>query len=222
MPPHTHALLVWGAGGHGTVVADLAAAVGARVVGFIDGDPRKIGVVVAGTGAAVVATEADLAAHLDAGKPLPRGATAVALGVGDNRARSACRARLNGVALPPLVHPSAVVSPSAVFGAGAVVMAGAVINARAVIGAGAIVNSAAVIEHDCSIGEDAHVSPGAILAGGALVGRGAWIGAGATIIPTVSVGEWAVVGAGAVVIRDVAGSATVVGNPARPIARSRT
>ncbi len=47
-----------------------------------------------------------------------------------------------------------------------------------------------------------------------VVKRGASIGSGATILCGVTIGENAIVGAGAVVTRDVAGGATVVGNPA--------
>jgi len=219
MAAETHALLICGAGGHGRVVADVARAAGARVVGFIDRDAAKVGQRVAGTDVDIALSEADLSKCIATDGPLPCGATAIGLGIGDNRARANCRTRLASVNLPPLVHPSAVVSPSAVVNAGAVIMPGVVINAGAVIGAGAIVNTGAIVEHDCVIGEDAHVSPGAILAGGVTVGRGAWIGAGATVIPQVRVGEWAVVGAGAVVIRDVTDSTTVVGNPARPLTR---
>lgn len=50
-----------------------------------------------------------------------------------------------------------------------------------------------------------------------LVRRGASIGSGAVILPGVEIGEYAVIGAGAVVTRSVAGGATVVGNPARPL-----
>jgi sugar O-acyltransferase (sialic acid O-acetyltransferase NeuD family) len=209
--------LVWGGGGHGRVVADVVRAGGGTVAGFIDRDAAKVGQRVDATGAAVVATETEFLDCASAGRKLPAGAGLVALGVGDNRQRSRCRARLDPALLPPVVDPTAVLSPSAVVGRGAVIMPRVVVNAGAVIGAGAILNSGAVVEHDCAIGEDAHVSPGAVLTGGVKVGRGAWVGAGAVIIPGVSVGEWAVVGAGAVVIRDVAAGATVVGNPARPI-----
>lgn len=53
------------------------------------------------------------------------------------------------------------------------------------------------------------------------IGRNAWIGGGAIICPGVTVGDDAIVGAGSVVTRDVPAGATVVGNPARPIAARR-
>jgi maltose O-acetyltransferase len=51
------------------------------------------------------------------------------------------------------------------------------------------------------------------------IGRNAWIGAGALILPGVNIGDDARVGAGSVVTRDVPAGATVVGNPARVVAR---
>jgi len=51
------------------------------------------------------------------------------------------------------------------------------------------------------------------------IGRHAWIGGGAIILPGISIGDDAVIGAGSVVTRDVSPGATVMGNPARPLAR---
>jgi acetyltransferase-like isoleucine patch superfamily enzyme len=53
-----------------------------------------------------------------------------------------------------------------------------------------------------------------------VVEDGASIGSGATILGGVRIGADALVGAGAVVTRDVAPGETVVGNPARPLARA--
>jgi maltose O-acetyltransferase len=51
------------------------------------------------------------------------------------------------------------------------------------------------------------------------IGRDVWVGGGAILLPGVTVGDNAVIGAGSVVTRDVAHDVTVVGNPARPLAR---
>ena len=47
------------------------------------------------------------------------------------------------------------------------------------------------------------------------------IGSNATILAGITIGEGALIGAGAVVIHDVPDDATVVGNPARVIAKAR-
>ena len=52
-----------------------------------------------------------------------------------------------------------------------------------------------------------------------VVGANVWIGAGAMIMPGVTVGDDAIVGAGSIVTRDVPAGATVVGSPARMIAK---
>jgi acetyltransferase-like isoleucine patch superfamily enzyme len=53
-----------------------------------------------------------------------------------------------------------------------------------------------------------------------MVGEGAFVGIGSCVVPGVTIGAWAIVGAGAVVIRDVPPGATVVGNPARLLAKT--
>lgn len=49
------------------------------------------------------------------------------------------------------------------------------------------------------------------------IGEDVWIGGGALVLPGVTIGDGAIIGAGAVVRHDVAPSARVAGNPARPI-----
>lgn len=50
------------------------------------------------------------------------------------------------------------------------------------------------------------------------IGRQVWIGGGAILLPGITIGDNATIGAGSVVTKDVAAGATVVGNPARPLA----
>lgn len=212
--------LIWGGGGHGKVVADLIRVTGGALLGYVDGDPGKLGAVVEPGGAQVIASEEELKRALAAGA-LPGGADALALAIGHNEVRLACLRNVHSIAVPPLIHPSAVVSPSAQIGDATVVFPAAIINAAAMIGAAAIINSGAIIEHDCHVGDGAHVSPGAVLAGGVRIGERSWVGAGATVIPGVRIGDGVVVGAGAVVIRDVPDGVTVAGVPARPISSGR-
>ncbi|HVM64291.1 MAG TPA: hypothetical protein VMU14_05465, partial [Acidimicrobiales bacterium] len=114
-------VVVYGAGGHGRVVADVAASAGASVVAFVDDGPGMTGEV---CGVPVMAWDDQL---VDAAG---RGSIALALGIGDGRARAAIldKASAAGFTVATLVHPSAVVARSASLGAGTVVMAAAVVN----------------------------------------------------------------------------------------------
>jgi sugar O-acyltransferase (sialic acid O-acetyltransferase NeuD family) len=208
-------VVVYGAGGHGKVVADLILAGGeVDLLGFVD-DGASPGRVVLGR---PVLGDGEWLAREAA-----RGLFVVALGVGANAARRAVadRCAAFGAELFVAVHPRAVVASSAWLAPGVVVMAGAVVNPDAHVGRGAIVNTGAVVEHDVVVGDFAHLSPNASTGGAAKVGALAHLGLGSVVLSGVSVGEGAVVGAGAVVLRDVREGATVVGVPAREVSRSR-
>ena len=112
----------------------------------------------------------------------------------------------------------------------------AAIGARCKISSHTFVCEGVTIEDECFIGH--HVCfindryPHATAEGGQLqteadwkviptrVGRGASIGSGAVIMCGVTIGPRAVIGAGAVVTRDVPPGETVVGVPARVLARN--
>ena len=202
-------LLIWGAGGHGKVVLDIARGTGSfeRIV-FLDDDRTRAG---------LAFCNCPVLAGLD---ELQRFAgSAFAIAVGDNRMRSLCFERALGVGLLPtaLVHSTAVIAPSADIGRGTVVMPGVIVNAAAVIGENCIINSGAIVEHDCTIGPNAHISPRAVLGDGVNVGRLAHVGLGAVVLPGVTVGEESVIGAGAVVLHEVPARCTVVGVPAKAL-----
>lgn len=205
-------LVIFGAGGHGRVVAEAAAAMGLSVAGFCDeGKAAQLRVnglpVLAQSLAALVASHGpkEYALH-------------VALGDNARRLEVAEAARRLGYALPIIRHPTALVSPSATVGEGSVLMAGTIVQANAVIGRCCIVNTAASLDHDNLLSDGVQICPGVRSAGDVRYGVGAFIGTGATLIPGVRVGAWAVVGAGAVVAREVAEGARVAGVPARPLA----
>ncbi|HEX3919370.1 MAG TPA: NeuD/PglB/VioB family sugar acetyltransferase [Caulobacteraceae bacterium] len=129
------------------------------------------------------------------------------------------RIAAGGGRLPPLIHPGAIVSPTAAIGEGTILSAGVIVQMDARIGRFCVLNTACTVDHDNVVGDGVSFGPGAHTAGGARVGDGAFIGLGALILNRVTVGRHATVGAGAVVTRDVPDGATVVGNPARVLAK---
>jgi sugar O-acyltransferase (sialic acid O-acetyltransferase NeuD family) len=178
-------LVIYGCGGHGKVVADIALLLGMAVAGFVD------------DGAPVGGRVLDLpilggSAWLEA----RRSEVTVALGIGENHTRRRVHLLCERLGMIPvtLIHPTAAVAVSARLGAGVVVMAQAVINSDARVADGAIINSGAVVEHDCELGAFAHLSPNATLGGAVRVGALAHVGLAASILPGKAVGDEAVVG----------------------------
>ncbi len=209
-------VLIWGAGGHGKVVADVVRATGHTVVGFVERDDARFGDVAEPGGAVIVYDEPAFWQTLDDHED--DDFDAVAIAIGDNYVRLATLVALNGrVALPSFVHPSAEVSPSVTIGEATVVMPRVVINADATIGRAVILNSACVVEHDCVVADGCHVSPNATLSGNVQLQERVWIGAGATVIQGCVIGHGAIVGAGSTVIEDVKHDTTNVGVPTRRI-----
>lgn len=139
----------------------------------------------------------------------------VVLGIGNNLIRK--KIATHNYNFQTLIHPSAIISDTVKIEKGTVVMANVSCNADSIIGKHTILNTSCSIDHDCEIGDFAHISPNASLAGNVIVGEGAHIGIGASILQGIKIGKFATVGAGSVVIEDVPNGATVVGCPAKII-----
>jgi sugar O-acyltransferase (sialic acid O-acetyltransferase NeuD family) len=202
-------IYVYGAGGHGKVVADVLRAAKRPIAGFLDDSARRCQVSLLGL---PVLDARQWMSRIEACNEI-----GVALGIGDNRARKevADLCRCSGFKIVTAVHPAAVLSLAARIGPGTVVMPLAVVNADARIGSGVIINTGAVIEHDCVISDYAHISPNAVLGGRVRVGSFAHLGLGAAVLPGVSVGSRSIIGAGAVVVRDIPDDVVAMGVPAR-------
>lgn len=118
-----------------------------------------------------------------------------------------------------LIHPSAVIAPSAIIGEGSQIMAGTIIGPEARLGNQCIINTRASVDHENVFEDGVEIAPGATLCGLVKVGRYSWIAAGATVLPLVKIGRNAIVGAGSLVNKDVPDGTTVVGVPAKPLAK---
>jgi sugar O-acyltransferase (sialic acid O-acetyltransferase NeuD family) len=201
-------LYVYGAGGHGKVVAEAARACGQfDVRGFLDDDRARWG---AEWGGLPVRGGGEALAEL------PDGALVVPA-IGGNRARAELVARLleAGRPLATVVHPTAVVAAGVTIGDGTFVAPFAVLHADARVGRACIVNTAAVVEHDCDVGDYVHVSPRAVLGGGVVAAEGCHVALGALALPGLRVGAWTTLGAGAVMVESLPDCVTAVGVPAR-------
>ena len=204
-PPIANAtLMVFGAGGHGRVVADAALLENrwSRVIASDRNPATCHGELLPG-----VSLIDDASANLL--NPV------VHIAIGNNPARERESALWGHDRLGCVIHPAAVLSPSSDIGAGCFVAAGAIVGPNAQIGVGTIVNHGAVIDHDVSIGAFSHIAPNATLGGGAKLGQRVLIGAGAVVLPSVVVADDVVVGAGTVVPGDLLQAGTYAGVPAR-------
>lgn len=167
-------LAIFGAGGHGAVVADIAVALGFNFSFFDDASANNTEALIAAVG------------QFDG--------CVVAIGRNDLREQKAQRFVNAGFEVISLIHPRACVSGSAIVGEGVVVMPNATVNARAVIADGAILNSNCVIEHDAEVGRFAHVAPQSVLGGGAAIGEFTLLGSGAVVLPGKQVPNNCVIG----------------------------
>lgn len=200
------ALMVFGAGGQGRVVADAA--------------------LCANRWLRVIASDRNQAAchgELLPGVPLLDDASArllnplLHIAIGNNHARERESALWGHGRLVSVIHPAALVSAFSDIADGCFVAAGAVVGPNARIGMGAIVNHGAVIDHDVAVGAFSHIAPNATLGGGVKVGQRVLIGSGAVVLPSVLIADDVIVGAGAVVHGNLLQAGTYAGVPARRI-----
>ena len=196
-------IFIYGASGHGKVVAEIARLNGYEDIDYIDDGDNPY-----------LTFESFL--KLEDRSP-------VALGVGANHIREKIyeKCKDEDIEIITLIHPGATVSDSVIIGEGTVVMAGAVINPDAKIGKGCIINTSAVVEHDNHIGNFSHISPQVACAGGVKVGDLTHIGIGSCIIQGITIGRESTIGAGSVVVRDIGDRKLAYGNPCKIIKENK-
>lgn len=200
-------LAIFGASGHGKVIADAATLCGWRKIFFFDDDETKNEQKLQWPFLGSFIKLLENVENFDG----------VVVGIGDNQIRQDkyLSIKQKGGKIVSIIHPKAIISKYASIGNGSVVFANSVVNAGAQIGDFVILNTASTIDHDCNIGVASHISPGANLAGGVIVGNKTWVGIGACIKQNIKIGENVVIGAGAVVVKDLPDNVLAIGNPAK-------
>ncbi len=193
-------MYLYGASGHGKVVAEIADEIGITLKGFID--KNKAIKVCMGVPVSDILTPEN---------------EKIFVSIGNNKIRKEISQTFPKDRFVKLVHPNALISKSVRLKPGTVIMGGATVNADTQIGEHCIINTNASVDHDCIIEDFVHIAPNVALAGNVSVGEGTHIGIGACVIQGIKIGKWCTIGAGTVIIRDVEDGATVVGNPGRVI-----
>lgn len=206
-------IIIYGAGGHGQVVADILMCMqrsGAPVMplGFIDANPHLKGKTIIGL--PVLGDEANLLHIVH---------DAVVIGIGDNetRRKTAMRLAAAGEKFFSAIHPSAVVAADVKLGDGCMLCARCVVNTGAVIGQQVILNTGCTVDHHNVIGDDVHIAPGVNLGGEVHIEEGVLVGIGSCVLPRTKIGKHAIIGGGAVVRKNIPPYAIAVGNPCRVV-----
>jgi sugar O-acyltransferase (sialic acid O-acetyltransferase NeuD family) len=207
----TTKLAIFGAGGHGRELANLALRCGYRAdqLVFLVDEGHGQGQRVAGIPVETIASI------------MPEGMSFVAA-LGDPSARRTAVAKClaAGMREATLADPAVALASTVTMGPGSIIAAGSVLTVDIELGSHVHINVGCTVSHDVRIGSFGTLSPGVHIAGRVHIGEGVFVGVGASILPGTStrplvIGDGAVIGAGACVTNEVDAGTTVAGVPAR-------
>ncbi len=137
-------LVILGAGGYGSVVADVARQLDYEIIQLDDADVKH-----------------PLDSYTDY---IGEGMEFIpAFGNNAFRMEWICKLENRGAKIATLVHPTAYVSPEATISDGVTILPKALVNTDVVVERGCIINLGAMIDHGCVIEEGVHICLGGIV-----------------------------------------------------------
>ncbi|GAA3593857.1 acetyltransferase [Kineosporia mesophila] len=212
----TQDVVLLGSGGLGRETVQITRSPGsrARVIGFLDDDPRLRDRTVAGL--PVLGPTGDAAGL---GGDVAVVATVASAADPQRRSRLVGRLGLPSGRYTRIVHPAASLAPDTELGVGTVVMAGVIATSDVRVGRHVVLMPGCVLTHDVKVGDGATLAAGVLLAGGVIVEPDAYLGSGVRVREGVRIGAGAVIGMGSVVLHDIPAAQVWVGVPARPLER---
>ena len=143
-----------------------------------------------------------------------------AVSVGDPADRELLYRRIkdNGYYLATIIHPHSNISPSLIAGEGLIVANG-FIGSDVTLGDNVAVGYMALIGHDTCVKSNTMISAGVFIAGHCSVEEKVYIGPAGAIRDRLRIGTASVIGMNAAVYKDVPAHTTAIGNPAKCIVR---
>ncbi len=202
-------LCIYGCGGLGREIADLARRIGQwGRIAFVDDN--------------ITGREVDrikVYTFEEMKTQLTGNGLEVIVAVGEPVVRKAIYERLanNKLNYAKVIDPGFILSTSSSIAGGTVVHTGAIATCNVHIQEGCLINKQAVIGHDVTIGKYSVISPSVSIGGNVNIGSGCYLGSGAIIRNGIDIGTDSIIGMGAVVLSDVKPNSVMVGNPARRI-----
>lgn len=203
-------LVIIGAGGHATSIANIALACGYSIECFID--KHKTSESLLGTR---IAPDIQNIKNPEDHH--------YAIGIGDNHARQKLYENLtaekNNLIFPPLIHPSATISFFTEIGEGTVIMPNSCIGPNSKVGKFCIINTHASLDHDCLMGDYSSLAPSATTGGKVIIGERTAICIASTIKHGLEIGSDCVVGASSLALHNISNNTVSYGIPAKEIRR---
>ncbi len=203
-------LVIIGAGGHASVLAEILLSEGRRIIAVVSPEMIVDSSPLAGMNR-LMTDEALLTAYSPEQVELVNGMGAIP--GNDMHFKLFNYFSEKGYHFISVISPNAIVSKYARLADGVQIMAGAIVQTNATINRNCIINSGAIIEHDCCIGAHNHIAPSATLSGGVITENQVHVGTGANVIQSIKIGTQAVIGAGCTIVRDVPQKQVII--PAR-------
>lgn len=121
--------------------------------------------------------------------------------------------------LATIIDPSCYIHPTATIGRGCVIYPHCYVGLNATIGDSVFILSGCTINHDDVLEDRVVAASKVTLAGVVYVESGVYLGQSCTVRQFLRIGKNALIGMGAVVVKDVEPESTMVGNPARALAK---
>lgn len=124
------------------------------------------------------------------------------------------------VPLATLVHPDARVSPSCTLGAGCIVETGSLISSNSHLQDNIMIEINTIIGHDVTLSSHSVISSGTIIGSNTKVGEDCFIGLNCSIRDHISIGNHCIIGMGSALFQSIDDDIIAIGNPARPVRRN--
>lgn len=139
----------------------------------------------------------------------------VALGEPNSREKLYNKLIENDFNLVTLIDPSAIVSPSAVIKEGCVISPWVRVSNNSVIQSNCLIQTYVNVGHDITIGQHSVFGTGTFPGGYSTYGNKVFIGMGVTLKDKLNIGDNVIIGMGSTVFNDIPSDVIVLGNPAR-------